>query len=151
MSAPVDPLARARTIARLLDSAVGIPGTGIRVGLDPLLGLVPGAGDVAGAVLSGYMILLGARLGAPPATIARMLVNVAVDTVAGTVPLLGDAIDVGWKSNMRNLALLERLTGQPVAARASSRAVVAGAMLALALLVIAGLTVAWLLLRAVFG
>ncbi|MDB4900542.1 MAG: hypothetical protein JWN53_2350 [Gemmatimonadetes bacterium] len=106
-----DPLVRARAIARLLDTAARVPGTSIRFGLDPLLGLVPGAGDLAGAVLSGYVVLLGARLGVSRIVILRMLTNVAIDTIGGTLPIIGDAFDVGWKSNTRNLALLEGALG----------------------------------------
>src|SRR5215208_4813193 len=108
-----DPLARARTLARLLDSAAKVPGTGIRFGADAILGLVPGLGDVAGAVLSGYLVLLAQRLGAPRAVVLRMLGNVAVDTLGGTVPLIGDLFDVAFKSNSRNLALLERAIDRP--------------------------------------
>src|SRR5699024_7040577 len=67
-----DPLARARTLARLLDTAVGVPGTGVRFGADAILGLVPGLGDVAGAALAGYLVLLAQRLGAPRAVVLRM-------------------------------------------------------------------------------
>jgi hypothetical protein len=145
-----DPLARARTIARLLDSAVSVPGTGIRFGLDPLLGLIPGLGDLAGMVLSGYLVVLGGRLGVPRTVLMRMLANVAIDTVGGSVPVLGDLFDVGWKSNMRNVGLLERAIGSPVTARRASRFTVLGILLLLALLAAAGIAVAIIVLEAVF-
>jgi hypothetical protein len=145
-----DPLARARTIARLLDSAVGVPGTGIRFGLDPLLGIVPGIGDLAGMALSGYLVVLGGRLGVPRTVLMRMLANVAIDTVGGTVPLIGDLFDVAWKSNMRNVALLERAIGAPAAARRASRLTVLGILLLLLLLAAAGIAVAIIVLRALF-
>ena len=107
-----DPLARARTLTNLLDNAVRVPGTSMRFGLDPVLGLVPGLGDVAGAALSGYVVLLASQLGAPTTVIVRMLGNVVIDTVGGTFPVIGDLFDAGWKSNSRNLALLERHLGQ---------------------------------------
>ena len=113
----------------------------MRVGLDPVLGLVPGLGDVAGAALSGYVVLLGARLGAPRSVVLRMLGNVALDTVVSAVPILGDAFDVGWKSNTRNVALLERYLAQPGTARASSRTLVGAVVVVLALLAIAGITI----------
>lgn len=143
-----DTLARARALTRLLDSAARIPGTGIRFGLDPVLGLIPGLGDVAGAVLSGYMVLLAGRAGASRTTIVRMLANVAIDAVGGTVPLLGDAFDVAFKANTRNLALLERTLGagapsMGVAERPAGRIVVWGSLLALALLAAAGIAVAY--------
>jgi len=143
-----DPLARARVLARLLDSAAGVPGTGIRFGLDPVLGLIPGLGDVAGAALSGYLVLLGARLGAPRAVVARMVLNVGIDAVVGAVPVLGDLFDVAWKANTRNLALLDRALERPAAARASSAAVVGGAVLALTLIAVAGVALAVVVVRA---
>jgi hypothetical protein len=150
VSPRVDPVAAARAVARLLDEAVRIPGTNIRVGLDPLLGLVPGLGDVAGASLAGYTILTAARLGAPRWVILRMLGNVAFDTLVGTVPLLGDLFDAGWKANSRNVALLERYLERPVPTRAASRNLVALVIVVLVLLaatgvVLAGAVVAWLL------
>lgn len=145
-----DPLARARTIARLLDSAVSVPGTGIRFGLDPLLGLIPGLGDLAGMMLSGYLVVLGGRLGVPRTVLMRMLANVAIDTVGGSVPVLGDLFDVGWKSNMRNVGLLERAIGSPVTTRRASRFTVLGILLLLALLAAAGIAVAIIVLKAVF-
>ena len=144
-----DPLARARTLARLLDSAVGVPGTGVRFGADAILGLVPGLGDVAGAALAGYLVLLAQRLGAPRAVVLRMLANVAVDTAAGSVPLVGDLFDVAYKSNMRNLALLERAVERPTDAKRTSRLVVAAVFLGLVLLVAGGLVVTVLAIRAI--
>jgi hypothetical protein len=144
-----DPLARARTLTRLLDSAARIPGTGIRFGLDPLLGLVPGLGDVAGAVLAGYLVLLAERLGAPRAVVLRMLGNVAADTVGGTIPVLGDAFDVAFKSNTRNLALLERALDVPTEAERASRLVVVATLAGLALLASGGLVFAVFVIRAI--
>jgi hypothetical protein len=145
-----DPLARARMIARILDNAVRVPGTSFRVGLDPLLGLVPGLGDVAGAALSGYVVLLASRLGAPATVIVRMLGNVVVDTAVGTVPVVGDLFDAGWKSNTRNLALLERHLGQPASTKRASRMVVWATLAALVLLGIGAVAVAVLVVRALF-
>jgi hypothetical protein len=147
-----DPLARARTLTRLLDSAAKIPGTGIRFGLDPLLGLVPGLGDIAGAALAGYLVLLAQRLGAPRSVILRMLANVAVDTVGGTVPLVGDAFDVAFKSNTRNLALLERTLDVPTRdSERASRVAVIATLVGLALLAVGGLVLAVFVIRALVG
>jgi hypothetical protein len=146
---PGDPLARARTLARLLDSAARVPGTGIRFGADAVLGLVPGLGDVAGAALAGYLVLLAQRLGAPRAVVLRMLGNVAVDTIGGTVPLIGDLFDVAYKSNLRNLALLERAIERPTTTSRTSRLMVAATFLGLALLVAGGLVVTVLIVRAI--
>ena len=148
MTTTEDPLARARTLTRLLDSAARVPGTSFRFGLDPVLGLIPGLGDVAGAVLSGYVVILASRLGAPKSVIVRMLGNVAIDTVGGTIPLIGDIFDAGWKSNSRNLALLERHVGQPSSAKRASRAVVWLTVAALVLLAVGAIAVAAFLVRA---
>lgn len=120
-------LARVRRLATLLDAAVGIPGTRLRFGVDSLLGLIPGGGDVAGALLSGGVVLAAARLGAPPSLLLRMLGNLALDALLGTVPLAGDLFDVAWKANMRNVRLLERHLDDPEGARRGSRALVAAA------------------------
>ena len=114
-------LERLRAVSRLLDNAFVIPGTRYRFGLDALIGLVPGLGDAVSAVFSGYIILQASRLGAPRSVVTRMIANVALDTVVGWVPVLGDIFDVAWKSNLRNMALLESHVQQPAAARAGSR------------------------------
>jgi hypothetical protein len=114
MMTSTDPdLARARSLARILDSAVGIPGTPLRIGLDAVLGIIPGAGDVLGAALSGYIILAAARKGVPRSVLWRMLANVAIDTGFGAIPLVGDLFDVAWRSNTRNADLLERYASSP--------------------------------------
>ena len=111
-------LERLRTLSRLLDSAFVVPGTKYRVGLDAIVGLVPGIGDAISAVFSLYIVFQAARMGVPKAT---MLGNVGVDTIVGEIPLLGDLFDAGFKSNMRNLALIERHVERPASARAQSR------------------------------
>jgi hypothetical protein len=146
----VDRLSGARTLAHLLDDGIRIPGVGIRFGLDAVIGLVPGLGDFAGAILSSYVVLLGARLGAPRSVILRMIGNVAVDTVGGAVPLLGDLFDVGWKANLRNVALLDRWIDQPGRTQAASRRAVGFTVLALALLAIGGVALTIVVIRALF-
>ncbi len=145
-----DPLARARALTRLLDNAARVPGTSFRVGLDPVLGLVPGLGDVAGAVLSGYVVILASRHGAPTTVLVRMLGNVVIDTVGGTIPVVGDLFDAGWKSNSRNLALLEQHISQPVSTKRASRAIVWLTVAALALLTVGAVAVAAFIVRALF-
>jgi hypothetical protein len=145
------PLERARTIARLLDSAARVPGTQVRFGLDSVLGLVPGLGDVAGAILSGYVVVTAARFGAPRAVILHMLGNVALDTIAGAVPLFGDLFDIGWKANTRNVALLERYLEWPAATRTTSRTIVITVVALLVLLAAGGITLAVLAIRALLG
>jgi hypothetical protein len=116
-------LERLRRVARLLDSAIQLPGTRFRFGLDPLIGLVPGIGDAIGAIFSTMIVFQAARLGAPKSTLVRMMANVAIDTLVGEIPLIGDLFDFGWKSNTRNIALLERHLDRPVAAKVASRRV----------------------------
>jgi len=110
-----------RALSRLLDNAFVIPGTGYRFGLDALIGLVPGLGDAVSAVFSSYIVLQASRLGAPKAVVSRMIANIAIDTVVGWVPILGDLFDVAWKSNVKNMALLEEHVRHPTTARAGSR------------------------------
>lgn len=100
-------LARVRRLAVWLDDAVHMPVLGTRVGLDAIVGLLPGIGDFAGLALSGVAVLEAVRLRAPKAVIGRMLGNLAVDFVIGLVPVAGDLFDVYWKANRRNLRLLE--------------------------------------------
>ena len=100
-------IARLDALASLLDTAFLVPGTNIRFGIDALIGLIPGIGDAVTTVMSLYIVREARELGAPRHLIARMLVNVALDSVVGAVPLLGDAFDVMWRANRRNMALLQ--------------------------------------------
>src|SRR5688572_19797325 len=118
-------LARLRRLARWLDAGVRIPGTNIRFGLDPIIGLIPGVGDSSGAAVGGWILLEASRLGVPRTTLLRIAWNIAVDAVIGAVPFLGDLFDVAWKSNLRNVALLERHALAPGTARRSDTAFVA--------------------------
>lgn len=99
-------LARLDGRARVLDSQFRVPFTRIRFGLDPLIGLLPGVGDLIGMVLSLHLIIEAIRIGAGPLTVVRMLGNVLVETVVGVIPLVGDAFDVYWKANTRNMVIL---------------------------------------------
>ena len=107
------PLARSRTIARVMDDLVRIPGTKWRVGLDPLLGLVPGTGDWIGWAISFNLMIAAAQLGAGAPLLVRMFWNILVDAVTGVVPVAGDVVDAGFKANMRNLRLLEAHVSDP--------------------------------------
>jgi Domain of unknown function (DUF4112) len=100
-------LKRMRQLTRVLDSAISIPGTNQKFGLDPLLGLIPGGGDTVSAALSGYIIVEAALMGIPRASLMRMVMNLLLDTVVGTVPVLGDIFDVFSKANVRNMQIVE--------------------------------------------
>ena len=97
-----------RKWAVLLDSAFRVPGTQLRFGLDPVVGLVPGAGDLVTGFFSVMILLHSVRLRVPKVVIARMVLNTGADLLVGAVPLLGDLFDAGFKANLRNLRLLER-------------------------------------------
>jgi hypothetical protein len=99
---------RLRRISRLLDNAIGIPGTKFRFGLDPILGLLPGGGDTVAGGLSAYIVVEAARMGLPREVLWQMVVNIILDSLAGTIPIVGDLFDLGWKANVKNIALLEK-------------------------------------------
>lgn len=97
-----------RRISKVLDNALTIPGTKISFGLDPILGLLPGGGDTITGGLSAYIVVEAARMGLPREILGQMVVNILLDSFAGTIPILGDLFDVGWKSNVKNIELLEK-------------------------------------------
>ena len=99
---------RIRWLAKSLDEAFRVPGTGFRFGWDQIVGLVPGGGDIATGLLASYIVVEAARLGIPRRTLWRMVANVAVDMAVGAVPLAGDAFDFAFKANRKNLKLIER-------------------------------------------
>ena len=107
-STQVQRLEALRAAARLLDSAFAVPGTGMRIGLDPLVGLVPILGDLLSAVFAAAVLWQARDLGIPRVVQLRMVLNVAIDVVLGVVPVVGDLFDFAWKANDRNFALLER-------------------------------------------
>ena len=144
-------LDRVRSLARLMDDAIRVPGTGIGVGLDALIGLVPGLGDVAGGVISAYTLVGAARLGVPRTVLARMLLNLGTDALVGAVPVLGDLFDVGFKANVRNARLLEQSMAVPEATRRSSALVVAGVVVAALAIAAVGVTLAVIIVRAIWG
>jgi hypothetical protein len=114
-------LERTRILAHILDNAVEIPGTNFRIGLDAVIGLIPGVGDVLGMVVSGYILYESVRLGASKSTLLRMVYNVVLEVLLGAIPGLGDIFDAAWKANARNANLLLQHLEQPDAALAASR------------------------------
>jgi uncharacterized protein DUF4112 len=127
---------RARGLARLLDDLIRIPGTNIGIGLDPIIGLIPGVGDVIGGLMSSYILMVAAQEGVPTSVLMRMLGNIALDSLVGVVPVIGDLFDVTMKSNRRNVDLIERYLAAPTTTKAASRGVVALIVLAVILLVV---------------
>lgn len=97
-----------RNFAHLLDEAIHIPVINYRIGLEPILGLIPIVGDVSGFALSCYIIFKAARLGVPRRLVARMVFNAFLNTLVGSIPLVGDLFDFFWKVNKRNMRLVER-------------------------------------------
>jgi hypothetical protein len=114
-------LARLEALADLLDSRFRVPGTDWRFGIDPLIGLVPGLGDVLTGVFSGWIVLEARRMGTPPGLLVRMAVNVALDVGVGAIPVLGSVFDFAFKANRRNLRLLRRFLDDRAARPARSQ------------------------------
>ncbi len=144
-------LKRVRSLSRLLDNAVRIPGTSFRIGLDPILGLIPGAGDVIGTVLSAYIVLEATRLGLPRQTLTRMVYNVLFEAAVGTIPIVGDIVDATWKANARNVALLEAHLEAPTPQPTANRWFLALLLAGLMLTVIGLVTIGVVMIRALLG
>ncbi|MDD5578364.1 MAG: DUF4112 domain-containing protein [Methylobacter sp.] len=99
--------------AWLLDNSIRIPGTSIKMGLDSLIGLIPGIGDITGGALSSYILLQAVSTGIPPVVVARMAVNIVLDTLIGMIPLAGDIFDIAFKANQRNIGLITEYYNSP--------------------------------------
>lgn len=108
-------------LAELLDNKFRIPGTNIRFGIDPIIGLIPGAGDVVAGVISLYFLIQAAMLGGSASVLGRMSLNILLDVLIGSIPVLGEAFDVYWKANLRNARLLEELQQHPQKTTSESR------------------------------
>ena len=106
-------LAEVESLAWLLDSSIPVPGTGRRLGIDALIGLIPGFGDVAGGVIGLYVVWRASRMGLPGIVVARMLVTALIDMTVGAIPFLGDVFDFWFKSNTRNLSIMRGHLQQP--------------------------------------
>ncbi len=135
-----------RKLAYAFDELFRIPGTQFRFGLDSIIGLVPGIGDIAVSALGGYALLLAFKLRAPVTVLTRMLMNIGVDTLFGAVPLLGDLFDATWKANTKNRRVLEAWLADPARTERRSKwtIVLFGALF---LLLVAGsLWLAWMVL-----
>jgi hypothetical protein len=145
---PID-LRRLRDLSHLLDDSIPVPGTGFRVGLEPLIGLLPVVGDAVGLAISTYVFAVATRSGVPRATLGRVAFVLWIDAVVGSIPLVGDLFDAYWKANLRVADLLEtRLTDPASAAsdrRYLRRLVVVAAALTVAVVVCLAVLAWWLL------
>ena len=110
-----------KQLAELLDSKFRIPGTNIRFGIDPIIGLIPGAGDVFAGVISLYFLIQAALSGGRVSVLGRMFLNILLDVLIGSVPVLGEAFDIYWKANLRNSRILNELQQHPRKTTSESR------------------------------
>ena len=101
-------LALIRQIRKWMDEAVTIPGSKLKVGLDPIIGLIPGVGDLSSAAIGGYILHAANKLGVPTVVMVRMLFNLVIDALIGIIPVVGDYLDVLYKANSKNVALVEQ-------------------------------------------
>ncbi|MEA3187365.1 MAG: hypothetical protein QOD99_1195 [Chthoniobacter sp.] len=137
-----------KTVAKLMDTVFVIPGTNIRFGLDPIIGLLPGIGDGLDAVISAYLISRSARYGVPKIVLARMALNVLINTFGGALPVIGDAFSVWWKSNAMNYELLRQHASSRRASTAGEWIFVVSLILVLVLCIVGTSAAAiWLLAK----
>ncbi|MEL7350190.1 MAG: DUF4112 domain-containing protein [Cyanobacteria bacterium P01_A01_bin.116] len=144
-------LQRLRQMSYLLDNAIAIPGTKIRFGLDPILGVLPGGGDVLTGLMSVYIVFEAARMGLPAQTLGRMGFNIVLDTLTGLVPVLGDLFDVTWKANSQNVRLLEKHVANPAPSRTADKVFAIVVIAGLLALVIGMASLSIWLISQVFG
>jgi len=145
--AEVEPLFK--WIALLMDDLVRIPGTSFRFGIDPLIGLIPGLGDTGSAMVSALALIQAARQGLPKIILARMSLNILLNELIGVVPVFGDAFSFWFKSNARNYRLIQEHAGAPRKARGSDWLFVVGVLVALVLIVCAGIAISLLVVQQV--
>jgi hypothetical protein len=152
-SSPSDPqrealVATAELLAKILDTTVRIPGTSISIGLDPLLGLIPGVGDVLANLIGAFIMVLAARLQIPQMVMARMSLNLLINGVVGAIPIAGDLFSIWFRSHARNAELLRRAASQPYRESQQARLYVAciiGGTIVLLILAIAA--VLWIVVK----
>jgi hypothetical protein len=142
-------------LSHLLDDFIKVPGTSIRFGLDGIMGVVPGIGDILGGVASCIIIIAAWMRGVPYVTVARMVANVGIEVVVGAIPILGDAFDIAWRANRRNYALLTGSLYEPRKYTIQSWIfLVVLSIVLIALMLLPMLLLAWLangLMHALFG
>src|SRR5437667_12664693 len=137
-----------RWVAIVMDELIGFPNTKFKFGLDPLIGLVPGIGDTASAIVSALVLIQAARRGLPKILLARMSLNILINEVIGIVPGFGDAFSFWFKSNKRNYELLLAHSSAPGRARRSDWLFVIAVLVILFVIIAAGILVSLLVLRA---
>lgn len=130
-----------------LDEMFRVPGTKMRFGLDALIGLLPAGGDLAGGLASAWILIAAQRMGAGPVILARMGLNIIIDTVFGAVPLIGDLFDAGFKSNQKNIALLDRYLESPEPVRKSSILILVAVLAVIMLLIIGSAVLSYHIIR----
>ncbi|RZA16301.1 MAG: DUF4112 domain-containing protein [Proteobacteria bacterium] len=138
-----------RRLSHFLDNAIPIPGTKYRVGLDPIIGLIPGIGDAVTSLMSTYIILIAMQMGVSRWTLTRMVFNVLIESIVGIVPVVGDLFDAAWKSNEKNRILLEASLLNP-RGPAADRVFVVGMVFVLLLIFVATGVGAFMLLKWIF-
>ena len=142
--------AEVELLAWLLDNSIPIPGTGRRIGLDALIGLIPGAGDIVSGGLGLLVVVRAAQRGLPTIVLARMLANVALDFGIGAIPVIGDLFDMWYKANIRNVGLMRRHVANPDASTAGQWLFFGGILATLGLAAFAFVWLVWTLLGAIF-
>jgi len=138
-----------RWLALIMDDFLRLPGTSLRFGLDPIIGLLPGIGDVASAIISAVALVHAARYGVPKILLGRMATNILVNELVGIIPALGDAFSFWFKSNVRNYELLRRYSAAPARSRKGDWIFVIAVLSLLFMIVCAGLIVTVLVLQAI--
>lgn len=140
----MDQLKKLENLARLLDNSFRIPGTSFKMGLDSLIGLIPGIGDTTGGILSTYIIWQAARMGVPRVVLMRMGVNAVFDAILGAIPVVGDIFDITFKANQKNVQLLSNYYQSP--RTAVERDTVSIALIAISIMVVIGFVI-WLTVK----
>jgi hypothetical protein len=143
--------AEVELLAWLLDNSIPIPGTGRRIGLDALIGLIPGAGDLISGGLGLLVVVRAAQRGLPTIVLARMLVNVALDFTIGAIPIIGDIFDMWFKSSVRNVGLMRRYVTEPESSTTGQWLFFGGILATLGLAAFAFVWLIWTLLGAIFS
>ena len=143
--------AEVELLAWLLDDSIPIPGTGRRIGLDALIGLIPGAGDFISGGLGLLVVVRAAQRGLPTIVLARMLVNVALDFSIGAIPIIGDIFDMWFKSSVRNVGLMRRYVAEPESSTTGQWLFFGGILATVGLAAFAFVWLIWTLLGAIFS